>query len=182
MAASKLDIRLTVWIRDENSFGDPYLKLGTEVVYWWGGEDGNWVSCHDYSTPQALRGFENLSVHAQADRYTAELYGARVAYGDIYRAELADVKRMAATLSKVERKLDKMKADFGWPNTAADVVTRFAKAIGCTGPRVFGFYDKTSPSRDDQGYVWLDASGLQYRINKAQDEFAAKYGIKREED
>ena len=176
----KRDVRLVVRLEDSNAFGDPYLKLSTEVVYF-DEKDAEWVNCYGYSTPAALRGFEKLGVFAQADKYQATLYGAEVSYRDVYQAKLDDLKRMAATLTKVERKLDKMQAEFGYPKTAADVVTRFAKAVGCTGPRVFGFHDKTSPSRDDQGYVWHDADGLQYRINKAQDEFAAKYDIKREE-
>ena len=77
MTAAKYDVRLVVRLEDSNSFGDPYLKLSTEVVYP-DEHDGRWVNCYGYSTPEELRGLDHLGVFAQADRYKAELYGAKI--------------------------------------------------------------------------------------------------------
>lgn len=84
---------------------------------------------------------------------------------------------MAATITKVQRKLDRLQAEFGYAETAADFVIRFAKAVGCTSAKIFGYYDKASPRQDDHSYVWDDAEILKHRISREQQEFAKKYGI-----
>lgn len=171
---TKLDVRLIVRVTDDRSFGDPYLHLATEVVYRDWEDGGRWVTCSGYSTPQNLRGYDKLGVVAQADHYKPTFYGYRIAYSDIHRAELDDVKRMATTMTRVQRKLDRMVEAFDYPASAADMVLRFAKAIGAD---LVGFYDKSSPSQDEFGYVWVTASGVKYRIGKAEQEFAKKYDI-----
>ena len=89
---------------------------------------------------------------------------------------------MARTITSVDRKLAKMADQFGYARTAADVVVRFAKAVGCTSKNAFGYYDKTSPSQDKHGYVWMNADCLRAYISARQDEFAAKYNIQPRED
>lgn len=173
--ASKLDVRLIVRITDSSSFGDVYNNLNTEVVY--RDEEGYWSTTSGYSTPQPLRGYYGLGICAQADKYKAEFYGGQVVYSDVHRADLGEVKLMAATITRVARKIDKLNAEFGYPKTVADSIIRFAKAVPCTGNRVFGWYDKQSPNQDDRGYVWTDAAGLEYKITRAQEEFVKKYSI-----
>ena len=178
---NKVDVRLIIRINSSYDFGEPYLKLMTSVVYF---EDctGYWVTCSKYGPPETLRGYENLGVCAQADKYKAEFYGWDVSYNEVYRARLDDVRLMAATIAKVVRKLQKLAGQLGYAETASDYVIRFAQAVGCTGTRVFGYYDKTSPSQDEHGYVWQDAQGLKRRIEREQQAFAKKYGITEQED
>lgn len=184
--ATKRDVRLIVRFESTNSFGDPYLKLTTEVVYFDAEDDSEypWVNCSGYSTPEELRGYNDLGIFAQGDKYNATLsvYGCEPQYRQPYRVTLAYARRMVATLTRVQRKLDKMRAEFGYAETVADHVIRFAKAVGCTGTQVFGYYDKSSPRQDSYGYVWDDAEVLKMRISQRQQDFAKKYGIKSRED
>lgn len=181
MTNAKHDIRLIVRITEDSSFGEPYLKLATEVVYW-NPEEDRWENCSSYLTPHDLRGYTDLSITAQADKYDTRLYGRRLAYSQPYRVELDDAKRMVATLAKVERKLAKLDAELGYAMTTPDFIIRVARAIGCHKTHGFGFYDKSSPSQDEQGYVWGGAETLKYRIRKAQDDFAKKFNIQPRED
>lgn len=177
---NKPEVRLIVRIESGVSFGDPYMHLRTDVVY--RDADNRWVSCYGYSTPDTLRGCDNLGVVAQADRYKAQFYGWEVAYSDVHRAKLDDIRLMAKAISRVHRRLSAMRDQLGYPATAPDYVIRFAKAVGCTGVRVYGYYDRTSPSQDEHGYVWQDAEGLKFRVAREQQEFAKKYDIKPQED
>lgn len=178
---NKLDIRLLVRIESGYNF-DPYLKLSTEIVYLDG--DGQWSTCYGYSTPKPLSGYDRLGIRTSADKYNPQLsvYGCRPEFMDVHKVDLVDARRMAAILNSIGRKLDKLNAEFGHPQTVTDCIVRFAKAVGCTHSQVFGHYDKTSPRQDGQGFVWNDADLLRLRILREQDQFAEKYSIKRQDE
>ena len=55
---TKHDVRLIVRFEESSGFG-PYLHMRAEVVYF-DNDDQRWVYCLGYSTPEKLRGFENL--------------------------------------------------------------------------------------------------------------------------
>jgi hypothetical protein len=181
--APKRAVRLVVRITENNSFGDHYLHLTTEVVYY-DNDDQRWLNTFNCSyRASELAGLYGLGVHAQADRSAARFYGYRLSYADLHRVELDEMEVMIKTFRRIERKMSQQRAALGWESSVSDMVARFAQAVGCTGKQVFGFHGLDwATIQDNQGYSWFSADSMKYQIDQGLQKWAAKYGIPAQED
>jgi hypothetical protein len=108
--------------------------------------------------------YADLVIGAQYDGATTERqpYGWEVEYRDVYSANLRRVEAMVKTLRKVERGLEKLRAEWGYPDSFAAYVVRVGKLLGTSE---FGYKAAGNDSSyDSNEYRWTDADGLRYRI------------------
>lgn len=151
---------------------DPILRLKLTVVYLTGANEvRNYPSSGFDAHPLA-----DLVIGAQYDGATAnhDPYGWDVEYRDVFSADLRRVEGMVKTLRKIERGLEKLRGEWGYPDTFAAYVTRVAKVLGIA---TFGYkHDGRESFYDGNDYRWTDADGLRYRIS----ELVAKYDKERE--
>lgn len=111
----------------------------------------------------------DLVISAQYDRTTGEgkPYGWRTEYRDVYAVELERAGDMHKLLRKVDRGLEKLRGEWGYPETFAQYATRVAKVLGIS---TFGYRRKgAAGTYDDNEYRWTDTDGLRYRINELVD-------------
>ena len=108
----------------------------------------------------------DLVIRAQYDSATGERgpYGWSVEYRDVFCVDLARADAMFKLLRKVNRGLEKLRNEWGYPESFAQYATRVAKILGIT---TFGWQRAGgSGLYDDNEYHWTDADGLRYRINE----------------
>ena len=74
----------------------------------------------------------DLTIDAQADPTSADLYGWRTAYRAPYAVELDDIERMTKVLRGIRRHLDRLTERYGAPADFAAYAARVADALGIT--------------------------------------------------
>ena len=91
-------------------------------------------------------------------------YGWTAEYRNAFSVDLRRAEQMIKLLRKVDRGMEKLRGEWGYPATFPVYVSRVAKIIGATS---FGFaVDKGRGwSYDDGEYRWTDVDGMTYRIN-----------------
>lgn len=100
----------------------------------------------------------DLVISGQLDYVADDVYGYRVEYRNVYSVDCKRAEMMAKQLRKIQRGLDKIEADLGYPESFAAFVARVgsvlgAKAYGWRAHRRGGMYA-------DNVYRWTDASGF----------------------
>lgn len=79
------------------------------------------------------------------------VYGSEITYHDVHTITLGDARRMALTLEKIERGLDKLSETRGYTRSWPAYLGRLAEVLGCKG-MVF-----------DEGKAWEARTGYRYR-------------------
>lgn len=106
--------------------------------------------------------YEDLVVHGQTQLDPTDSLGDRW-YGyerpeyqthDRVRLERAEV--MARCLRRLERRLEALRAQLGYPSTLADQIARWGSVLGV---RDYGEYQHRERA-DGSHYYWTDASGV----------------------
>lgn len=119
--------------------------------------------------------YADLFVSAQADRSSDEPYGWRVEYRNVYSVDATRAELMLKTLRRVNRKLDKMTAELGYPDTFAAYVARVAVALG-----VKRFYwrhgDRPPMMYSDGDYGHGDANQMAYKLRETVKNFREPAG------
>jgi hypothetical protein len=109
--------------------------------------------------------YSNLHVSAQGDLETDEpAYAWATEYRDLYRLTLSEGEPMIKVLRKVQRGLDKLTAELGWPDSLGAYIARVGKILGVER---FGFYAPKGEPRWASGELirWDNASHLNSNIN-----------------
>jgi hypothetical protein len=120
----------------------------------------------DSVTPEP---WADLRITAQFDHVATQPYGWRVEYHNVYAVELARAEAMVKTLRKIERGLERLRAEFGYPESFAAYVARVAKVLGV---KQFGW---RSPDGgmfpNGTQYRWTDADGLASHVHTLVRDF-----------
>jgi hypothetical protein len=114
----------------------------------------------------------DLRVRAQADP-TGEFYGFSAEYYDIYSLDLARAELCAKTLRRVEKHLEKLQGQFGYPQDLWAYLGRFASAF-----KVDTYGWQTAERAADYGpdsFRWGDIDAARYHVNEWR---AKQVGVK----
>ena len=162
MSARDLDLAMVIEVF-ASQYGDDFFHVNGRVVkrVW---RDGEWMfdSGFQYDEPK----YGSLRVSAQGNLDSEEpAYAWATEYHDLYRLTLVDAEPMVKVLRKVQRGLDKLTAEFGWPDSLGAYIARVGKILGANS---FGFYAPNGEPRWASGELirWDNASHLNSNINQ----------------
>jgi hypothetical protein len=113
----------------------------------------------------------DLAISAQCDKTsTSGSYGWRVEFAQPYSVNLERAAEMVKVLRSIDRGMDKLKAQFGYPDTFAEYVARVATVLKV---RTFGWSVERNSgwSYDDGHYRFTDIDGLRAHLDKLQVDF-----------
>jgi hypothetical protein len=170
-----LDIRLTISV-EGSSYDDYYHVIARPVKpEYRQGEPTSWWAAFDYGEPA----YSNLQVSSQGNLREPEqpAYGWEVEYRGRYSIELRDAEAMVKVLRKVDRGLERLKSELGYPETIGAYIARVAKVLGI---RTFGF---ESTDRElwasGEKWHWCDASTIQWQIDERIKVLQERIGVSR---
>lgn len=155
MQEFKLGMLLDCEASDYGYDSTRYLCLRARPVKVLANGDVEHFSSHAWpSEPMA-----DLVVCAQSDDASEELrsYGWRVEYAQPHSVDLARAEGMVKVLRRVERRLEAMRGELGYPETFGSYLARVGVALGAKT------YVWRSP-RDGVGYVHGDAATAAMRV------------------
>lgn len=166
---AKHDLRFTARMTHTNYGGDyRYDNFTAEIRLM----DGHWVGDIDtYGNPESLRAMRGLTITAQRnpDSENPQWYGFQVEmshFGNF--VTLRDAERAVKVLRSVERKMDKLRDQLGYPQDLADYCARVAIAAGATSSTPFGWYE-SEITYNGTHYRWTNVDGLRERLAKPAD-------------
>jgi hypothetical protein len=116
------------------------------------------------STPLA-----DLRISAQHDHVTAQPYGWRVEYAQPHSVELARAQSMVKQLRKIERGLERMRAEYAYPESFTAYVTRVAKILGA---KRYGWrHPDGGLFPNGERYRWTDADSMASHVHTLVRDF-----------
>jgi hypothetical protein len=124
-------------------------------------------SIRNFSTSIRREPLADFKITGQLDR-NGDIYGWRAEYHDVYSVGLTDAETMLKLLRKVDRGMEKLRAEWGYPQTFRDYVAQVGKIIGVKG---YGYRvddGRTGWSYDENTYQWTDVEGMGYRVGRLQ--------------
>lgn len=164
------DLRFLLAVTRTNwSGGSNYFHIKAHVVYIGessGRNPGEVLNPQfdNYGTAyeRSVGDFDSLVVSAQRDAMESEhflpWYGFGVEFDKFGGVKLKRAESMVKVLRKIERKLDKLQEDFGYPADFSTYLIRVANALGMTG-HCYGI--RTDEMRPDgTNYRWMNANTL----------------------
>lgn len=119
------------------------------------GELRNYVDGYD----DAHTSLADLRITAQqTSGLTAQPYAWRVEYREPYSVDLKRAEIILKTLRKIARGLERLEAEFGYPETFAAYVTRVGSLLKVTR---YGWHaERGETFADGSRYRWTDAAGI----------------------
>jgi hypothetical protein len=154
---------------EESSFnGRTLLTFKLKAVYL--NEEGqvrSYLSGRLFSNDNRLA---DLVVTAQHDGEMADRqpYGWNVEYRDVFSVNADRAAAMSKTLRAIDRKLDKLRDEWGYPTSFEEYVVRVAKALGIT---TFGWHRNTGPVYDGSDFFWTDVEGIRLQLRTKVADF-----------
>lgn len=171
----KPDLRFTITVKDEPSFGDPFLMFSAHVVYVLPGE-GVRSPLFGSDREHGAHEFDSMLVSAQMSAgFGDAFYGYDAHFHQPFAVRLSQAEAMVRILRRVERRLGDLAGRFGYPEDLAAYMGRVAEAIGCPESRCFGI--RSSESWDGTGYRWQDVDGLRHHLRREIKTWQDKHGI-----
>lgn len=146
-------------------FGErPTLQLwATPVKVATDGEVFNYVESSYDPAPLA-----DLRVRAQHD-YAAEPYAWRVEYHSPYAVDLRRAQEMAKMLRKVERGLERVRLEYGYPESFPAYVARVGKILGI---KRYGWrHPDGGIFPTGERYRWTDVDGMTSHVHTLVRDF-----------
>lgn len=168
---AKLDLRFLV--RMDKSSSREYGKFTARIVFVDEGRVRHPSGTY-YGSVEAP--YADLNVTAQCDLKPSEnasdpyrWYAIEFGYNsDCHAVDLRRAEMMVKTLRRVQAKLDKLEAEFGWSQDVYVTMTRVASALGI---KSFALADSYTGDRYGQpmveDYAWTDANGIKYALDAA---------------
>ncbi len=156
------------------TYGDPTLRLQARVVRLENGEHVRNILDGERRDGVDGNALSDLCVTGLADAADTGSFAWHVEYRDVFAVQLPRARAMAATLTRVQRRTDKLTERYGHPTTFSAYVLRAADALGITR-FVWRVADKPSGiAYDDSDFRIVDAGAAAYWLDDAERTFRAK--------
>lgn len=167
------DVRFLVHVEDDPSIERDFFRVKAYPIRMEEGKVRNISSLGRYDH-EALA---DLRIEAQGHLSEGRVYGWSVEYRDVFTVNAERAEVMAKTLRKVNRGLEKLEREQGYPANFAQYLARVAKILGI---RTYGYNASPQPngwSHDQQEYRWVDVNGIDYYIGSQINKLAEKAGV-----
>jgi hypothetical protein len=131
----------------------------------------------DSSGHEVEKNLDNLSIGATMEyserNPDTRPWGFHTVYRNVYQVEAFSAKRMARVLSALNKRLDKMTAEYGMPESFGTYVMRVAKALGI---KTFVYKQAGKGyNYDDNEYAVVAISAAQRYLADKQNAFVKQY-------
>lgn len=122
----------------------------------------------------------DLAITAQLDHVAADPHphGWRTEYQQPYAFDLRRAQTMVGVLRKIERGLERMRAQLGHPESFTAYLARVARTLGAT--RFCWATEHRGWSYDDNQHRFADADEMTYHLNRICRDFAKAHMDPRE--
>jgi hypothetical protein len=178
------DIRMAVRV-ERPYYGGDYLSIQARPVYLEWDEHTNAMGIRYFSD----YAFENqelakLTVLGQADLrneeppYAWDHYPGAT-YTDMTSADLRQLEGMVKQMRKIERGMNKMRDELGYPQTYGQNLARVGKILGVTS---YGFEPTNGEERwvsDNERWRWVSAGMIDDYVNAHIERIREKVGMVR---
>lgn len=164
MTAEKRDVRILL-DTDAKDYGDSRRTLHFRAYPVYVLADG---SVRNFAGSLDKDPLADLQITAQHDRVAANPYGWRVEYRDVFSVDLNRAETMVKTLRRIERRMDAMRDELGYPESFAAYVTRVGKILGV---KSYGQY-RREIFPNGSHYRWNGADYVSDYVRHACEEFA----------
>jgi hypothetical protein len=153
---------LFLQLTETKEHGYYHLRARVCTQHYFSGEASEWKPYgvdDDYSDGLLWSGLQvSCQGDEQSQRRSGEaergaVYGFGVVYADVHTVELRKVRRMAKTLEKIERGLDKLQQSRGYVRSYGEYLGRVAEVLGCGGFCIER--EKEVQARIGQRWNWL---------------------------
>jgi hypothetical protein len=155
-----------------------FLRFNVHPVYWADKEyESDTAGLRNYTSHSwPIEPLADFRISAQADSSDpSKVYGWRVEYQNIYSLDLREMEVKVKLLRKVEKGLERLQSQFGYPETFAGYVARVGTVLGV---KLYGWKaDGNSTFMDGNRYRWNDASGISARVDQLTREWAKSIGV-----
>lgn len=165
-ATKKLDVRFVIKVGGHYA-GSDYETFSGDVTYMETPTDFCESGLHNpcsWDDPP-IAALADLRITAQRDRRgtTGPWYGCELRYRDVFEVDLVRAKLMVKTLTIINRKMDRLAEQLGYPVDLADFCARCAIVLGATSKAPFGVWH---PHLTYNGthYRWVDVNGLRNHL------------------
>lgn len=126
------DIRMLVKV--ESSPYDYERKyfhvIGKPVKMRWEESDQEHMPYGSFFTHEGDPFYENLRVYSQGDMATGSVYGYEVEYRDMVSIKLSTAEQMVKVLRAINRKMEKIQSELGYPQSFPEYLARAGKSMG----------------------------------------------------
>jgi hypothetical protein len=145
--------------------GTKFLRLHVHPVYWAEKQyESDTAGLRNYtSSDWPIEPLADLRIVAQADSSDpTKVYGWEVEYHGIYSLRLRDAEAKVKLLRKVNRGLEKLQSQYGYPESFAAYVARVGSVLGV---KLYGWEAEGDATfMDGNRYRWTDAAGIAMRV------------------
>jgi hypothetical protein len=150
-----------------------FLRVFAYPVYWADKQyESDTAGLRNYrSSSWPLEPLADFRISAQADSSDpTKIYGWTVGYRDIFALELREAEVKVKLLRKIDRGLERLQSQYGYPESFAAYVARVGSVLGV---KLYGWKAEGNATfMDGNRHRWTDASGISMRLDDLTRDWA----------
>lgn len=149
--------------------------IGKPVRMSWEEDTQEWMPYGSFYTYQDEPFYDNLQVHSQGDVESGNVYGYDIEYRDVIGVNLQTAEKMIKVLRSVDRKLEKIQSELGYPQSFSAYLARAGKAMGISQYGFLPVTGRTFPS--GASYAWHGATMIDAMVAERIKHLRTQAGV-----